>query len=165
MRFIHVLLFCLIFVANAVAQGDLLPAPAIEDVYLAKDDGRGKPGEPVSEFNTTDIPIHCVVVLDTQTAVTVKMNFVAVEVAGVKPETRVVSASYTTKGREDRVNFLGQPDGKWTPGKYRVDLFLDGKAAKSVGFLIKEAAVKSGGAKSSRPIAQRSKPARRSSKQ
>jgi hypothetical protein len=39
---------------------------------------------------------------------------------------------------QNRVNFTGRPDGKWTPGKYRVDIFLDGKAAKNVEFDIKK---------------------------
>ena len=109
----------------------------IDEVYLARDDGNGKAGEQAEEFRTTDIPIHCVVLLDTIAKVTVKMNFVAVRVAGVKPETKVVSASYTTTERQNRVNFTGTPDGAWTPGRYRVDLFIDGKSVKSIEFDIK----------------------------
>ncbi|MFN0280113.1 MAG: hypothetical protein ACKVRN_16170 [Pyrinomonadaceae bacterium] len=109
----------------------------IEEVYLAKDDGSGKAGEQVTEFRTTDIPIYCVVLLESGGKAVVKMNFVAVNVAGVKPETKVVTASYTTKDGQNRVNFTGRPEGKWTPGKYRVDLFLDGKKAKDIEFMIK----------------------------
>lgn len=116
-------------------------APAVEEVYLARDDGNGKAGEQVSEFSTTDIPIHCVILLDTQAKVTVKMNFVAVNVSGLKAETKVVSASYTTKDGQNRVYFTGRPDGAWTPGKYRVDLFIDGKAATNLAFEIKPSAV------------------------
>lgn len=118
--------------------------PAIEEVYLARDDGKGKAGEQVAEFVTTDIPIHCVVLLDSMTKVTVKMNFVAVTVAGVKAETKVVTASYTTKEGQNRVFFTGRPDGRWTPGKYRVDLFLDGKAATNIPFEIKLSGVNAG---------------------
>ena len=112
-------------------------APGIEQVYLAKDDGDGKAGDQVSEFRTTDIPIYCVVLLESDAKTVVKMNFVAVSVSGVKPETKVVTASYTTKEGQNRVNFSGRPEGKWTPGKYRVDLFLDGKIAKNIEFEIK----------------------------
>lgn len=120
------------------------PTPAIEEVYLARDDGNGKAGKPVAEFVTTDIPIHCVILLDSLTKVTVKMNFVAVTVAGVKAETKVVTASYTTKDGQNRVYFTGRPDGRWTPGKYRVDLFVDGKAATNLAFEIKASAVNAG---------------------
>jgi hypothetical protein len=129
--------FFIIFSLSVFAQGDTPPVPTVEEIYLARDDGEGKAGEQVSEFRTTDVPIYCVVLLDANGKVTVKMNFVAVNVAGVKPETKVVTASYTTKDGQNRVNFTGRPDGKWTPGKYRVDLFLDGKPAKTVEFEIK----------------------------
>lgn len=118
-------------------------------MYLAKDDGKGKAGEQVGEFLTTDIPIHCVVLLDSMAKVTVKMNFVAVNVSGVKAETKVVTASYTTKAGQNRVFFTGRPDGRWTPGKYRVDLFIDGKAATNLAFEIKASAVNAGNSFSS----------------
>ncbi len=123
------------------------PANGIEEVYLARDDGHGKAGEPVSSFVTTDIPIYCIVKLSSSKPVIVKMNFVAVTVSGVKPETRVVSVSYSTKDGQDRVNFAGRPAGKWNAGKYRVDIFIDGTLAKNLVFDIlsaKAANVKTG---------------------
>lgn len=133
-----ILVFCGV---AAFAQIGQAPASSvINDVYLAKDDGSGKAGEQVTEFSIGDIPIHCVVLLEAAGAVTVKMNFVAVAVAGVKPDTRVVSASYTTKEKQDRVNFTGRPEGKWTPGRYRVDIFVEGKPQKQVEFNIKASA-------------------------
>ena len=123
--------------ASVLAQTPPPASPAIEEVYLAKDNGEGKAGEQVTEFRTTDTPIYCVVLLDTAAATVVKMNFVAVSVRGVKAETKVVTASYTTKENQNRVNFSGRPDGKWTPGKYRVDLYLDGKLVTNVEFEIK----------------------------
>lgn len=137
MRYLYTILFCLILAAGAYSQGDTVPAPGVEELYLAKDDGKGKAGEQVSEFSTGDIPIYCVVMLDTPAKVTVKMNFVAVNVSGVKPETKVVTASYTMKDGQNRVNFTGTPEGKWTPGKYRVDIFIDGKIARDLVFEIK----------------------------
>lgn len=134
------IIFLLLFCQAAFAQTDQPKITGgIEEVYLAKDDGSGKAGEQVTEFQTTDIPIYCVVLLESDSSTVVKMNFVAVNVAGVKPETKVVTASYTTKDGQNRVNFTGRPEGKWTPGKYRVDLFLDGKKAREVELIIKSA--------------------------
>lgn len=123
---------CTVFAQVARPSG----SGGIGEVYLAKDDGSGKAGEQVTEFGATDIPIYCVVLLASGEKSVVKMQFVAVNVAGVKPETKVVTASYTTKNGQNRVNFSGRPEGKWTPGKYRVDLFLDGKKTIDIDFII-----------------------------
>lgn len=135
-------IFCIILInlliASAVLAQNDQPLPAsIEEVYLARDNGEGKAGEQVTEFRVTDVPIYCVVLLDSQAKTVVKMNFVAVSVNGVKPETKVVTASYVTKDGQNRVNFTGRPDEKWAPGKYRVDLFLNGKIEKNIEFEIK----------------------------
>lgn len=131
--------FLLLIVSNpAPAQSESpAPAPAVEEIYLAKDDGKGRAGEQVTEFTTTDVPIYCVVLLETGEKTVVKMNFVAVSVPGVKPDTKVVTASYTTRDGQNRVNFTGRPDGVWTAGKYRVDLFLDGKLVRNLEFVIR----------------------------
>jgi hypothetical protein len=136
-KLLYTILACLFLASAAFAQADTPAAPQVEELYVAKDDGTGKAGEQVSEFATTDVPIYCVVLLDAQGKVTVKMNFVAVSVAGVKPDTKVVTASYTTKDGQNRVNFTGRPDGRWTAGKYRVDIFLDGKVGKNITFDIR----------------------------
>ncbi|MEP6947557.1 MAG: hypothetical protein ABJA02_16680 [Acidobacteriota bacterium] len=125
------------------AQSNVIPAAVvsadaarsgIEQVYLAKDDGNGKAGEPVASFFTNDIPIYCVVVLSVPKPTTVKMNFVAVSVAGVRSETKVVSTSYITKEGQSRVNFTGTPYDTWSSGKYRVDIFIDGKLVTNLPF-------------------------------
>ena len=137
---VFIITFLLLSCHAAFAQASP-PAAAggIEEVYLAKDDSSGKAGEQVTEFQTMDVPIYCVVLLESTAKTIVKMNFVAVSVSGVKPETKVVTASYTTKEGQNRVNFTGRPDGRWTAGKYRVDLFLDGKKVKEVEFEIRSA--------------------------
>ncbi len=165
MKFIYAILISLFVAAGVYAQGDQVPAPAVEEVYLAKDNGKGKAGDQVSEFSTSDIPIYCVVLLDTAAKVTVKMNFVAVNVSGVKTDTKVVTASYTTKDGQNRVNFSGRPDDKWTPGTYRVDIFLNGKIAKNVEFEIKSKGVNATAAKFvSSPGPPKSTPPKRSRK-
>ena len=115
----------------------------IEEVYLAKDDGNGEAGDAVEKFQITDIPIYCVIQLNSVKSAIVKMSFVAVAVKGVKAETKVVSISYKTDGNQNRVNFTGKPDKLWTAGNYRVDVFIDGKLAQSKSFAIEKSAVSS----------------------
>lgn len=133
-----------IFAANLFAAGQavtplLRDKSTVESVYLARDDGNGNPGEQVTSFSTTDIPIHCVVALGSPGQTVVKMIFVAVAVSGVRPDAKVVTTTYTTKTEEDQVNFTGKPKDKWSPGKYRVDIFVDGKLATNVAFEIRPA--------------------------
>jgi hypothetical protein len=121
-----------------VAAFSQAPVPiAVNQAYLAKDDGSGHAGDPATNFRPTDIPIYCVVQLESAIPTTVKMDLVAERVPGVKPETKVVSTSYTTKDGQNRVNFNGRPVGKWVPGKYRADIYIDGKLAKNLTFEIK----------------------------
>ena len=141
-----------VFQLAAFAQ-TATPSPvAIEDVYLAKDDGSGQAATiHTSVFLPTDIPIYCIVQLDSTAPTTVRMNLVAESVPGVKADTKVVSTSYTTKDGQSRVNFYGRPDGKWAPGKYRADIFVDGKLAKNVAFEIKAPAAVTNASRSFQP--------------
>jgi hypothetical protein len=132
------LLILIAGVCSIAGYSQAKPDTGVDDIYLAKDDGTGKAGESATVFRTTDIPIYCIVQLATTAKATVTMNLVAENVAGVKADTKVVSTSYTTKEGENRVNFFGKPVGKWTPGKYRADIFVDGKPYKNLSFEIKD---------------------------
>lgn len=140
-----VLLIVLVF-ASAAGIAAQPPEPVenrvFQEVYLARDDGAGNPGDAATEFVSTDIPIHCVVVLGKATPVTVKMNLIAVSVAGVKqPEKQVISTSFRTDGEQDRVYFNGKPYKLWIPGTYRADIYIDGNLVGKFPFVIKGAAV------------------------
>ena len=141
MRFAHISLFLIVLCVGAFAQTprpvDVALSTAVEDVYLARDDGEGKAGEVTSVFTPNDIPIHCIVVLAKPDPASVRMNFVAVKVNGVKPDSRVVSASFATQQGQDRVFFTGKPHGKWTAGSYRIDVFVNDKLEKSLDFEVK----------------------------
>lgn len=134
---IRLLTVLFLFSLGVIAQeADGMPESPVAEVYLAKDDGTGKPGEPATAFVLTDIPIHCVVQLSFGQPATVRMNLVAANVPGVKPETQVVSTTYTTKDLQNRVNFSGRPQGKWVPGEYRADIFVGDKLVRSITFPI-----------------------------
>lgn len=130
------LLICLFCCADIYAQGD--PNVHVEDIYLARDNGKGKIGETAEGFFTNDIPIHCVVQLDSLKPVTVTMVFIAVNVSGVKGETKVITTKYKTNGEQNQVYFTGRPDKVWVAGEYRIDIFIDGRPDKSVEFEIRK---------------------------
>jgi hypothetical protein len=143
MRFLKPLILLAVvsvFAAEVLSQESDAAATkvGIADIYLAKDDGNGKAGEAAGSFVTTDVPIYCVVQLDSAEPVTVRMQLVAVSVPGVKPETTVVATSYKTRDLQDRVNFTGRPQGQWVAGRYRVDIFIDDMAAGSREFAVQK---------------------------
>lgn len=136
--FITLLIIFSAFGASAQTEDAEPQIVGVEEIFLAKDDGAGKMGDAAEDFLTTDIPIYCVVQLNSNKPATVKMNFVAVNVKGVKAETKVLSVNYKTNGKQNRVNFTGTPEGNWMAGNYRIDIFIDGKPATGKSFEIKK---------------------------
>jgi hypothetical protein len=143
-KIIFITMLCFLFAFSAFGQVEevakiLEPQTVgVDSVYLARDNGEGKAGDMSESFLTTDIPIYCVVQLNSTKPATVKMNLVAVNVAGVKAESRVITVSYKTNGKQDRVSFTGKPDGVWTAGSYRIDIFVDDKLTVGKTFEIKK---------------------------
>ncbi len=135
------LILLLFFALSAFAQTNGSEEPlevAVESFWLARDNGEGKAGDEAEFFYTNDIPIYCVVQLNSRASATIKMNFVAVKVPSIKAETKIFTVSYKTNGRQNQVYFTGTPDDVWTAGDYRIDLFVDGKAAGSKDFQIQK---------------------------
>jgi hypothetical protein len=154
-KLVSIIFLCL-FLALAASGQTPEPQPdnetvGVEEIYLAKDNGEGKAGDAETSFLTTDIPIFCVVQLNSTKPATVKMNFIAAKVAGVKAETKVVSISFKTNGKQNRVNFTGKPEGLWIAGNYRVDVFIDGKLAGSRELEIQKSATENPAVKSFQP--------------
>lgn len=105
--------------------------------YLARPDSFGKAGDEAVDFAPEEIPIFCIVQLDRAEKDKVSIDFVAVEVAGVKPDLKIVTIVYLLKERETKVEFTGRPAKAWTPGKYRVDVFVNGKLRQTLPFTVK----------------------------
>lgn len=141
MQVVAAVLFTLAVCAvSVIAQA---PEPfgirVFEEVYLAKDDGNGNPGETATEFAPGDVPIHCVVVLGTGSTATVRMDLIAVDVRGVRPESKIISTTYKTKEAQDRVLFNGRPSKVWFAGVYRADIYIDGSLIGKFPFIVKAA--------------------------
>jgi hypothetical protein len=142
--FLQVVVKILFLIAlSAVAVMAQPPEPAehrvFDEVYLAKDDGSGNPGDAATEFAPADIPIHCVVVLSNSSPVTVRMDLIAANVPGVKAESKIISTSYKTRDLQDRVLFNGKPYKLWVPGAYRADIYIDGNLVGKFPFRIRGA--------------------------
>lgn len=142
LRFLLILLICFLSI-NVFGQTEEntqeKPAPqGVKEIVLARDNGAGKAGEVVTGFDEKDVPIHCLIELNSTTAVAVQLKLVAVKADGLKPGTNVVTINYKTNGRQSKVNFNASPgEDLWAPGSYRFDVLLDGKPAASQNFEIK----------------------------
>lgn len=156
MKLVLAISLCLFFNLNTFTQIEQSGNAAefvVEEISLARDDGNGKPGDATDKFITTDRPIHCIIQLNSDKSATVKMNLVAVKANGLKPETKVIVVSYTTKENQNRVNFNASPDGVWAAGIYRADIFINGKLARSQAFTIENSLKE---IKKEKPIAPKS---------
>jgi hypothetical protein len=138
-RFIAIVAVFLCLIGTGISQeSDAQPIPAeLAEVFLAKKGVDGQAGERAANFLVTDIPIFCVVRLPSPGVATVRLDFIAAKVPGVKPESKVVSLRYVTKEAEDRVNFSSKPQGLWVPGTYRVDVFVGTRKVSNIEFEIR----------------------------
>lgn len=138
-------ILCLFFGFNILAQeeeaaGEDENAPVtVEQITLQRDDGAGKAGDEVDSFLTTNKILHFRIQLSSQKSASVKMILVAADVKGLKAETKSVTVTYKTNGKQTVVNFNATPEDAWLAGKYRVDIFIDGKLADKKEFEIQSA--------------------------
>lgn len=142
MKAFLILSFCLFFSLAAFGQPPVAATEktpvGIENIILMRDDGKGNADQEATVFGQSDVPIHCQIFLDSLIPATVKMNLVATEVKGLKAESKIITVSYKTNGKQNIVNFKGSPDDIWVAGKYRIDIFVDNKLAGNKEFEIQK---------------------------
>ena len=141
MKIILALTICLLLCSNLSAQSNQNETEiGVEEISLARDDGNGSAGETTDKFYTTDVPLYCVIQLNSDKSANVKMDIVAVKANGYKPEAKVITVSYTTKENHYKVIFNASPEKVWSAGTYRVDISINGKIADSLNFEIEKKA-------------------------
>jgi len=138
MKIFSLVLLCLFFGFNVLAQTEEKEDAAIENISLWRVGENGKASEETEGFLTTDKPLLFRIQLSSTKPATVKMVLVAVNVPGLKPETKSVTISFTTNGKQNIVNFRATPDELWTAGKYRADIFINNKPAGNKEFMIEK---------------------------
>ncbi len=110
---------------------------ALENVHLARDDGRGRAGETVTGFKPTDNPLYCVVQLrEPKDGTKVKAEWIVVN-AGGERDTKFLEKEFKTTGEMDVVTFTAKLPREWPDGDYKVNVFVNDKLEKSLDFQIK----------------------------
>ena len=138
-----VVLVSLLFVVFLAATGcsASFTTANISSAVLAKDvEGDNfDPVDPTSVFSPDQAVIHLVVTLkNAPSDTTLKASWIAVDVGDAAPaNTLIDEVEYTADGSGNVHFTLGQPSsGTWPVGKYKVDLSIDGKVAKTVDFTV-----------------------------
>jgi hypothetical protein len=111
---------------------------AITSVKLAKDFTYGDVVNPTSTFYPNDREFHLVVDLDNAVDGTkVGGVWYAVDAGSHKNE-KLDSQTYTLKNGEDRVHFTLTNQDNWPKGSYKVQVMLNGKLTRTVGFRVQQ---------------------------
>jgi hypothetical protein len=109
---------------------------AISEIYMAKDDGNGDPGDKASVFGENDRTIHCVTKLNNpKPGTNMKFTWWVVEAAGAQNE-KIRDIDFSTRALEDVVHGHLTPPNDWPPGKYKVEVYVNGNLERTVGYIV-----------------------------
>ncbi len=108
----------------------------IKEIYTAKDDGSGQPGDHTNTFAPGDRTIHCVATLKEAKAGTeMKFSWWIVDADGTQNK-KVKDIDYTTKTLENVIHgHLSLPQD-WPKGKYKVEVYVNGNLDKTVNYTV-----------------------------
>lgn len=110
---------------------------AIEDLHMAKDDGKGDPGDETNAFSPGDRTIHCVAKLaDAKAGTKMKFSWFIVDAGGSKNE-RIKEIDYTTRAQENIVHGHLTLPQDWPIGKYRVEVSVNGNLERTAQYSVK----------------------------
>ncbi len=110
---------------------------AIKEIHMAKDDGRGNPGDRTNTFSPDDHKLHCVATLKESKAETeMKFSWWIVD-AGNTQNKKIKDIDYTTNAKEDIIHgHLSLPQD-WPVGKYKVQVYVNGNLDRTVPFTVR----------------------------
>lgn len=120
--------------SNNSTDVDLGSGAAIEEIHMAKDDGKGAPGDQTSTFEPADRTIHCVTTLNKPVSGTaMRFAWWIVDAGGSKNE-KFKEIEYTTKNRESIVHGHLTLPRDWPIGRYKVQVYVNGDLDRTAFF-------------------------------
>jgi hypothetical protein len=109
---------------------------ALSDVHMARDNGKGDPGEETDTFTSKDRTIHCVTTIkDAKSGTQMKFSWYVVEAEGGKNE-KIRDIDYTTRALENVVHGHLIAPRDWPPGKYKVEVYVNGNLEETVPYTV-----------------------------
>ncbi|MFN2511804.1 MAG: hypothetical protein ABR568_10220 [Pyrinomonadaceae bacterium] len=119
------------------AASEATSTGAIAELHMAKDNGKGDPGDQTNVFSPGDRTIHCVAKLDAANAGTkMKFSWFIVDAGGSKNE-KIKDIDYTTRAQENIVHGHLTLPQDWPSGKYRVEVSVNGNLEKTAQYSVK----------------------------
>lgn len=109
----------------------------IKEVHMAKDNGRGGPGDETDSFAPDDHTVHCVVTLkEAKSGTKMQFSWWIVDADNTKNQ-KIKDIDYSTKPRENIVHGHLTLPTDWPEGKYKVQIFVNGELDKTVAYEIR----------------------------
>jgi len=113
---------------------DLGPGNHIQEVHMAKDNGRGAPGDETTSFAPGDRTIHCVVKLkEAKRGTAMKFSWWIVDADGSKNQ-KIKDIDYTTRTLENIVHGHLTLPQDWPAGQYKVQVFVNGDLDRTIPY-------------------------------
>ena len=108
----------------------------ISKITMAKDNGRGDPGDETNTFKGSDHKIHCLVTLrNPKEGTKVTFGWWIVDAEGTKNE-KLKELDYTTDSAANVVHGHLSSTRDWPSGKYKVEASVNGNLEKTVAYTI-----------------------------
>ena len=120
--------------ANTAVVEDSGSGVAIQEIHMAKDNGRGAPGDETTSFSADDRTIHCVVKLKkAQKGTGMRFSWWIVDADGTKNQ-KIKDIDYTTRTLENVVHGHLTLPQDWPTGKYKVQVYVNGDLDRTVAY-------------------------------
>jgi len=108
----------------------------VSELHMARDDGKGNPGVQTDHFGPEDRTIHCVAELKgAKPGTSIRFSWWIVEAQGANNE-KMEESDYSTKPGEEVVHGHVTLPNDWPPGKYKVDVSVNGKPDKTIQYTV-----------------------------
>lgn len=122
--------------SNNANTENVVSGSAIKEIYTAKDDGSGQPGDHTNTFSPGDRTIHCVATLkEAKSGTELKFSWWIVDADGTQNK-KIKDIDYTTKTLENVIHgHLSLPQD-WPKGKYKVEIYVNGNLDKTVNYTV-----------------------------
>lgn len=127
----------LVFAFCAARQSQNSDPVQVTKVELTKDNGKGKPGEVVKSFSTTDRPIHCVVHVKPLGSTVVFTGTLIAVSAGTYHNFTVSTTNISAILRSEAIDFKFSIPTSWPAGSYRITVKKNNHPLREMNFDIK----------------------------